>query len=79
MKNLVLHLQELKVIHNSFVSLYAIPIFVKNKFDKSNPLKFNNDYKLGAHTASSSHNEKNYDSYRGYKSHILTDASLVYL
>ncbi|WP_432402330.1 transposase [Wukongibacter sp. M2B1] len=85
MQTLVLHLKELGFIDNSFVSADATPVFAntklnnpksfaKNKFDKSNPPKSDKDCKLGVHTASNSHNEKNYAFYWGYKNHVLADA-----
>lgn len=70
MQNLVLILKDLGFIDNSFVSADATPVFAnakfnnpksftKNKFNKSNPPKSDKDCKLGVHTASNSHNEKN--------------------
>lgn len=80
----VMKLYEEGVLDTSFIALDSTPIsantlqnnpksFSANKFKKDNQPKSDSDCKLGVHTASNSHNEKNYDFYWGYKNHILVD------
>lgn len=84
MQSQVLKLAELGYIDTSFIGLDSTPIsantkhnnpktFTKNKFKKDSPPKSDRDCKLGVHTASNQHNEKNFEYYWGYKNHILVD------
>lgn len=84
MAGLVRRLYDLGIVDASFIGLDSTPIaantkqnnpksFVKNKFSKENQPKGDPDCKLGVHTASNQHNEKNYEFYWGYKSHVLVD------
>ncbi len=45
----------------------------KNKFSKENHPKSDPDCALGVHSASNQHNERRYEFYWGYKSHVLVD------
>ena len=47
--------------------------FAKNRFSKENHPKSDPDCALGVHTASNQHNERNFEFYWGYKSHVLVD------
>ena len=47
--------------------------FVKSKVSKENHPKSDPDCALGVHAASNQHNERRYEFYRGYKSHVLVD------
>ena len=47
--------------------------FAKNKFSKENHPKSDPDCALGVHSASNQHNERRYEFYWGYKSHVLVD------
>ena len=84
MHSQVLKLAELGVIDSSFIALDSTPVsantkhnnpksFVNNKFSKDNHPKSDKDCSLGVHTASNQHNEKNFEYYWGYKSHVLVD------
>ena len=46
---------------------------VKNKFSKEHHPKSDPDCALGVHSASKQHNERRYEFYWGYKSHVLAD------
>lgn len=72
------------IVDASFIGLDSTPVaastkqnnpksFAKNKFSKSNPPRNDKDCRLGVHTASNQHNEKNYEFYWGYKNHVLVD------
>ena len=84
MANLVRKLYELGVVDVSFVGLDSTPVmantkqnnpksFAKNKFSKENHPKSDPDCALGVHSASNQHNERRYEFYWGYKSHVLVD------
>lgn len=84
MKSQVLKLSEMGIIDTSFIALDSTPIsantsqnnpksFKKNKFSKDNQPKNDKDCKLGVHTASNQHNERNFEFYWGYKNHVLVD------
>ena len=77
-------LYELGVVDASFVGLDSTPImantkqnnpksFAKSKFSKENHPKSDPDCALGVHSASNQHNERRYEFYWGYKSHVLVD------
>lgn len=72
------------IVDASFIAIDSTPIaanttqnnpksFSKNKFDPQNHPKNDFDCKLGVHTASNQHNEKNYEFFWGYKSHVVVD------
>lgn len=84
MQSQVLKLVELGVIDPSFIGLDSTPnaantkqnnpkSFSKNKFSKDRQPKADPDCRLGVHTASNQHNERNYEFYWGYKNHVLVD------
>lgn len=84
MKSQVLFLADKGIIDTSFIGLDSTPIsantsqnnpksFNSNKFKPTNQPKSDKDCKLGVHTASNQHNEKNFEFYWGYKNHILVD------
>ena len=84
MKSQVRKLSEMGIIDTSFIALDSTPIsantsqnnpksFKKNKFSKDNQPKNDKDCKLGVHTASNQHNERNFEFYWGYKNHVLVD------
>lgn len=84
MKSQVLKSAEMRIIDTSFIVLDSTPIsastsqnnpksFKKNKFSKDNQPKNDKDCKLGVHTASNQHNERNFEFYWGYKNHVLVD------
>ena len=84
MANLVRKLYELGVVDASFVGLDSTSVmantkqnnpksFAKNKFSKENHPKSDQDCALGVHSASNQHNERRYEFYWGYKSHVLVD------
>ena len=84
MANLVRKLYELGVVDASFVGLDSTPVmantkqnnpksFAKSKFSKENRPKSDPDCALGVHSASNQHNERRYEFYWGYKSHVLVD------
>ena len=77
-------LYELGVVDASFVGLDSTPVmantkqnnpksFAKSKFSKENHPKSDPDCALGVHSASNQHNERRYEFYWGYKSHVLVD------
>ena len=84
MANLVRQLYELGVVDASFIGLDSTPVmantkqnnpksFAKNKFSRENHPKSDPDCALGVHSASNQHNERRYEFYWGYKSHVLVD------
>ena len=84
MQKIVLQAAGLGIIDTSFIALDSTPVaantcqnnpksFSKNKFSKDNHPKSDKDCKLGVHTASNQHNERNYEFYWGYKNHVLVD------
>ena len=84
MADLVRQLYELGVLDASFIGLDSTPVmantrqnnpksFVKNKFCKDNHPKSDPDCALGVHSASNQHNERRFEFYWGYKSHVLVD------
>ena len=84
MANLVRKLYELGVVDASFVGLDSTPVmantkqnnpksFAKSKFSKENHPKSDPDCALGVHSASNQHNDRRYEFYWGYKSHVLVD------
>lgn len=84
MAGLVRKLYELGIVDASFIGLDSTPVlantaqnnpkaFEKNKFSKDNHPTCDPDCALGVHTASNQQNEKNYEFYWGYKSHVLVD------
>ena len=77
-------LYELGIVDASFIGLDSTPVaantkqnnpksFAKNKFSKENHPKSGPDCALGVHSASNQHNERRYEFYWGYKSHVLVD------
>jgi len=84
MKKQVVKLAKLGVIDASFIGLDSTPVtantsqnnpksFRKSKFKKENQPRADKDCRLGVHTASNQHNERNYEYYWGYKNHVLSD------
>ena len=84
MAGLVRQLYELGIVDASFVGLDSTPVmantrqnnpksFAKSKFSKENHPKSDPDCALGVHSASNQHNERRYEFYWGYKSHVLVD------
>ena len=84
MADLVRQLYELGVLDASFIGMDSTPVmantrqnnpksFVKNKFCKDNHPKSDPDCALGVHSASNQHNERRFEFYWGYKSHVLVD------
>ena len=84
MANLARHLYKLGVVDASFIGLDSTPVmtntkqnnpkfFAKNNFFKENHPKSDPGCALGVHSASNQHNERRYEFYRGYKSHVLVD------
>ena len=84
MTGLVRQLYELGIVDASFIGLDSTPVmantkqnnpksFAKSKFSKENHPKSDPDCALGIHSASNQHNERRYESYWGYKSHVLVD------
>jgi hypothetical protein len=84
MTDLVRQLYELGIVDASFIGLDSTPVmantkqnnpksFAKNKFSKENHPKNDPDCALGVHSASNQHNERRYEFYWGYKSHVLVD------
>ena len=84
MADLVRQLYELGIVDASFIGLDSTPVmantkqnnpksFAKNKFSKKNHPKNDPDCALGVHSASNQHNERRYEFYWGYKSHVLVD------
>ena len=84
MADLVRQLYELGIVDGSFIGLDSTPImantkqnnpksFAKDKFSKEVQPKCDPDCALGVHSASNQHNERRYEFYWGYKSHVLVD------
>lgn len=84
MGEIVIKLYEMGVVDASFIGMDSTPImantaqnnpksFRKDKFKKENHPRCDPDCALGVHTASNQHNEKNFEFYWGYKSHVLVD------
>lgn len=84
MEKQVLHLKKLGIVDASFLGLDGTPVmantcqnnpksFRKDKFSKGNRPKADRDCRLGVHTASNQHSDKNYGFYWGYKNHVLCD------
>ena len=84
MTGLVRQLFELGIVDASFIGLDSTPVmantkqnnpksFAKNKFSKEHRPKSDPDCALGVHSASNQHNERRYEFYWGYKSHVLVD------
>lgn len=84
MASLVKKLHALGVIGTSVIALDSTPIaantkhnnpksFAKNKFSKANQPACDKDCALGVHTASNQHDERQFEFYWGYKSHVLVD------
>ena len=84
MRSQVLKLAELGIIDTSFIGLDSTPCmantsknnpksFAKNKFNPELQPTSDKDCRLGVHTASNQHNERNYEFYWGYKNHVLSD------
>ena len=72
------------IIDTSYIALDLTPVsantsqnnpksFKKNKFSKDNQPKNDKDCKLGVHTASNQHNDRNFEFYWDYKNHVLVD------
>ena len=87
MKSLILSLVKKGFIDSSFIGLDFTPIaantshnnsksFRFNKFKPDHPPKVDTDGKLGGHTASNQANEKKYQFYWGYKTHVLVKSGL---
>lgn len=77
-------LTALGLIDSSFVAIDSTPImantaqnnpksFCKKKFSKENHPSSDPDCALGVHTASNQINERKFEYYWGYKSHVLID------
>ena len=77
-------LYEMGIVDASFIGLDSTPVmantkqnnpksFAKSKFSKENHPKSDPDCALGVHSASNQHNERQYEFYWGYKSHVLVD------
>ena len=75
---------EMGIVDASFIGLDSTPVmantkqnnpksFAKSKFSKENRPKSDPDCALGVHSASNQHNERRYEFYWGYKSHVLVD------
>ena len=84
MAGLVKQLYERGIVDASFIGLDSTPVmantaqnnpksFQKNRFSNENHPSSDPDCALGVHTASNQYNEKNYEFYWGYKSHVLVD------
>ena len=84
MANLVRQLYELGIVYASFVGLDSTPVmadtkqnnprsFAKSKFSKENRPKSDPDCAPGVHSDSNQHNDRRYEFYWGYKSHVLAD------
>ena len=81
MADMVRQLYELGIVDTSFIGLDSTPVmantkqnnpksFAKSKFSKENHPKSAPDCALGVHSASNQHNERRYEFYWGYKSHV---------
>lgn len=84
MADLVRQLYELGIVYASFVGLDSTPVmadtkqnnprsFAKSKFSKENRPKSDPDCAPGVHSDSNQHNDRRYEFYWGYKSHVLAD------
>jgi IS5 family transposase len=84
MERQVLHLAKLCIVDTSFIGQDATPVmantcqnnpksFRKDKFSKGNQPKADRDCRLGVHTASNQHSDRNFEFYWGYKNHVLCD------
>lgn len=84
MQTLVSKLYEQGILDASFIGLDSTPVaantsqnnpksFQINKFCKEHQPKADPDCRLGVHSASNQHSEKNYQFFWGYKSHVLVD------
>lgn len=84
MSSQVKQLFDLGIVDTSFIAIDSTPIaanttqnnpksFAKSKFDPKNHPKNDSDCRLGVHTASNQHNEKKYEFFWGYKSHVIVD------
>ena len=77
-------LYEMGIVDASFIGLDSTPVaantkqnnpksFTKDKFNPEKQPKADPDCALGVHSASNQHNERRYEFYWGYKSHVLVD------
>ena len=77
-------LYEMGIVDASFIDLDSTPVaantkqnnpksFTKDKFNPEKQPKADTDCALGVHSASNQHNERRYEFYWGYKSHVLVD------
>lgn len=77
-------LYKLGIVDASFAGLDSTPVaantkqnnpksFAKDKFKPENHPKADPDCALGVHSASNQHDERRYEFYWGYKSHVLVD------
>jgi len=77
-------LYKLGIVDGSFIGLDSTPVaantkqnnpksFATDKFKPENHPKADPDCALGVHSASNQHNERRYEFYWGYKSHVLVD------
>lgn len=84
MERQVLHLAKLGIVDTSFIGQDSTPVmantcqnnpksFRKDKFSKEKQPKADRDCRLGVHTASNQHSDRNYEFYWGYKNHVLCD------
>ena len=84
MADLVKKLYEMGIVDASFIGLDSTPVaantkqnnpksFTKDKFNPEKQPKADPDCALGVHSASNQHNERRYEFYWGYKSHVLVD------
>lgn len=84
MAGLVRQLYELGIVDASFIGLDSTPVmantcqnnpksFARGKFKPENQPRCDPDCALGVHSASNQHDERNYEFYWGYKSHVLVD------
>lgn len=84
MAGLVKQLYDRGIVDASFIGLDSTPVmantaqnnpksFQKNRFSKESHPSSDPDCALGVYTASNQYNEKNYEFYWGYKSHVLVD------
>lgn len=84
MERQVLQLSALGIVDASFLGQDGTPVmantrqnnpksFCRDKFSKENQPKADRDCRLGVHTASNQHSDKNFEFYWGYKNHVLCD------
>lgn len=80
----VQNLYELKIVDASFIAIDSTPMsantkqnnpksFCSGKYAKENHPKSDPDCGLGVHTASNQHDERKFEYYWGYKSHVVVD------